>query len=65
MALEFARRVNKVVYQDKSLLGRFKRRIGIDDGYLVCNKCKKGFFNLCPSEVCYLCWCDDNDMGYY
>lgn len=61
----FVRRGDRVIYQDNSVLGKFKRRIGIDDGYLVCNKCKKDFFNLCPSQECYLCWCDDNDVGYY
>ncbi len=54
-----------VNYQDKSLWGQFKRNIRIRDGYLICKKCKKDFFNLCPSNICYLCWCDENDVSYW
>ena len=43
-------------YVDESLLGRFKRFIGIRDGYQICCDCKKTFFNLCKSEICYPCW---------
>jgi len=52
-------------YKNESLIGKFKRLIGIKDGYLICNNCKKDFFNLCPSEVCYLCWCDKNEVSYW
>lgn len=44
------------MYQDQSFLGKFKRLVGIRDGYQICNDCKKPFFNLCESEVCYPCW---------
>lgn len=54
-----------VKYQDNSILARFKRKIGIRDPYLICNDCKKDFFNLCPSSICYLCWCDENGVSYW
>ena len=44
------------MYQDESLFGKFKRLIGIRDGYQICNECKQLFFNLCKSEICYPCW---------
>ena len=45
-----------MVYQDESLLGKLKRFLGKRDGYQICTECKKPFFNLCPSEICYPCW---------
>ena len=54
-----------IKYQDESAWGKFKRSIGIRDGYLICDECKKPFFNLSTSEVCYLCWCDNNNIGYW
>jgi len=53
-----------IKYQDESAWGKFKRAIGIRDGYLICNKCKKDMFNLSPSEVCYFCWCDINGIEW-
>lgn len=55
----------KVLYQDESFFGKFKRFLRIRDGDLICNYCGKSFFNLCPSEICYVCWCDANDVSYY
>ena len=49
-----------VKYQDESAWGKFKRTIGIRDGRLICDECRKPFFNLSQSEVCLFCWCRIN-----
>ncbi len=51
-------------YRYNSLLDRFKRKIGVSDGYLICNDCEKPFFNLSPSEVCEGCWAFFNESDY-
>ncbi len=52
-----------IKYQDNSMWARIKRRIGIRDGYLICNDCERDFYNLHPAEVCEGCWCFFNESG--
>ncbi len=52
-----------IKYQDNSAWGKFKRSIGMRDGYLICNDCERPFFNLCYAEVCEGCWAFFNEAG--
>jgi len=51
-------------YRYNSFLDILKRKMGIQDGYLICNDCEKPFFNLSPSEVCEGCWAFFNESDY-
>jgi hypothetical protein len=43
-------------YVDESFMGKLKRRLGKRDGHQICCDCKRPFFNLIKSEICYDCW---------